>query len=703
MSDQEFSVEKLSVEKLRASMAVGRPLSLEDCCLAWLVSDLEHYPPELLALLPLRLRHRLLANVPVLDLCQLEHTSVAEGVDVESIWEVKCSPWGEEGAAELTNFRYLRFIDLNSLSWRDRYLHTVAFIVLNNSIMFRNQAMSYLSQSDSLQYFRHFFYYAIAANQLISLRGYQFLNEGGDLQSSYDWQNLASSFFFFEAEGGNRYDRLTPPRYVHYKSGCSTRPSDEELITLLLRNCHFKPKCLLVSLEFSSQIKAHGILKEFLNEVEEVYMYLSAFDLLPKPAVLFHSMFSGISPCKLRTLQLRFQHNSKHRRLNEHEKGLFQKSMIEIIVDVIKQQYFLEAICLIFMSRFKYAILASDEIITLAASLTSFIARPQFRTLDIHEFRAPVDVVTDILSAFLVSPCSHKQTLRLPRRMTMRTLSRRLHRAATPCPAEAMPVPDSGVEYKELYLHQDHLVDESYVQICKTVFAFPKIRLRFLEVGCLQTIGNHYINTIHMAAQHPDIRVKTLSIRLPYNGIREDVVLPTLRDDMRALFQIPTLANFSLPPMPSYTASNPGNSFLPILAEELPMRHHLAAIEELDLGRSNFLELPAEEVEHLFQSIFSLPHLSQLTLKLTYCVVSFHHYKLIHRLWTEYSSGERLQELVIGSAVFITEKEYTDEFSITGIMPLLDSMAQSTNVVRFYGKSNSGTSNLIEAEIPTSD
>ena len=68
------------------------PLALEDCCLAWLISDLEHYPPELLALLPLRLRYRLLANVPVLDLCQLEHTSVAEGIDLESIWELKCSP-----------------------------------------------------------------------------------------------------------------------------------------------------------------------------------------------------------------------------------------------------------------------------------------------------------------------------------------------------------------------------------------------------------------------------------------------------------------------------------------------------------------------------------------------------------------------------------------------------------------------------------
>ena len=71
------------------------PLSLEDSCLAWLVNDLENYSLESLALLPLRLRYRLLANLPVLDLCQLERTSVALGVDLESIWKLKFPPWND--------------------------------------------------------------------------------------------------------------------------------------------------------------------------------------------------------------------------------------------------------------------------------------------------------------------------------------------------------------------------------------------------------------------------------------------------------------------------------------------------------------------------------------------------------------------------------------------------------------------------------
>ena len=273
----------------------------------------------------------------------------------------------------------------------------------------------------------------------------------------------------------------------------------------------------------------------------------------------------------------------------------------------------------------------------------------------------------DILCAFLISPCSHRQTLKLPQRM----LPRLLH-PATPCPAGAIPMPDSGVEYKELYLHQDNVipVDESYIEICKAFFAFSKIRLRFLEVGCLQTVGNHFVNTLHMAAQHPDIQVKTLSIRCRYGT---EKAFPTLRDDMRVLLQMPTLINLSLPPLQD---AFPVDRFVPILAQELPKRHHLAAIEELDLGTINFQKLPAEEVEHLFQSIFSLPHLNQLTLSVTHSISSFHHYKLIHRLWTKYSSGERLKKLILCDGVEISERDYREE-----LMPLLDSMAKTLVVV----------------------
>ena len=112
---------------------------------------------------------------------------------------------------------------------------------------------------------------------------------------------------------------------------------------------------------------------------------------------------------------------------------------------MIKSQRFLENIYFNFRGQFVDTVLASNEFIEFVASLTSFVARPQFHTLDICRFSAPANVVADILCAFLVSPCSHQQTLKLPR-LTTQPNSRQLL-PASPCPAVAMPVPDAGVEY----------------------------------------------------------------------------------------------------------------------------------------------------------------------------------------------------------------------------------------------------------------
>ena len=62
------------------------PFSLQDLCLLVVLNDLDWYQVKLLASLPQWLRHRLLSILPALDLCRLEHTPVATGVDVDAIW-----------------------------------------------------------------------------------------------------------------------------------------------------------------------------------------------------------------------------------------------------------------------------------------------------------------------------------------------------------------------------------------------------------------------------------------------------------------------------------------------------------------------------------------------------------------------------------------------------------------------------------------
>ena len=63
------------------------PFRLQDSCLITIINRLDSYPVDWLALLPLQTRHRLLTNLPILDLCRLDHTTVAEGIDIDDIWK----------------------------------------------------------------------------------------------------------------------------------------------------------------------------------------------------------------------------------------------------------------------------------------------------------------------------------------------------------------------------------------------------------------------------------------------------------------------------------------------------------------------------------------------------------------------------------------------------------------------------------------
>ena len=65
------------------------PLPLQDFCLLRVISDLDGYPVELLASLPRWLRYRILNNLPALDLCRLDHTAVATGIDTDNLWETR--------------------------------------------------------------------------------------------------------------------------------------------------------------------------------------------------------------------------------------------------------------------------------------------------------------------------------------------------------------------------------------------------------------------------------------------------------------------------------------------------------------------------------------------------------------------------------------------------------------------------------------
>ena len=61
--------------------------TLEDCCFSYILFNLELFPVDYLALLPTRMREKLLLQLPVADICRLEETAVVEGVDINVVWK----------------------------------------------------------------------------------------------------------------------------------------------------------------------------------------------------------------------------------------------------------------------------------------------------------------------------------------------------------------------------------------------------------------------------------------------------------------------------------------------------------------------------------------------------------------------------------------------------------------------------------------
>ena len=107
------------------------PPSLEDQCFLYIACTLDGFPVESLALLPVRLREKLLVNLPAIDVCRLEERSCfTRGVDSDAVWKAIFS----RGSVTLGSFVQNEMGGPGRAQWKERYLTFVTDLVLNYSI-----------------------------------------------------------------------------------------------------------------------------------------------------------------------------------------------------------------------------------------------------------------------------------------------------------------------------------------------------------------------------------------------------------------------------------------------------------------------------------------------------------------------------------------------------------------------------------------
>lgn len=71
-----------------------QPLGLQQLCFLYLITHLEQFSPGSLALLPQKIRKKLLLTLPAADIFQLENTDVVCGIRMNSIWKTLCRKLG---------------------------------------------------------------------------------------------------------------------------------------------------------------------------------------------------------------------------------------------------------------------------------------------------------------------------------------------------------------------------------------------------------------------------------------------------------------------------------------------------------------------------------------------------------------------------------------------------------------------------------
>ncbi len=106
-------------------------VSLQDECLWYIIVNIQQFSPEALSLLPQAMRYKLLLNLPVVDVCQLESTCVMKGIDTETLWESLCAHRLPISLASVPSLP----CGVEGFSWKEIYFNAVLRSLFHDPIV----------------------------------------------------------------------------------------------------------------------------------------------------------------------------------------------------------------------------------------------------------------------------------------------------------------------------------------------------------------------------------------------------------------------------------------------------------------------------------------------------------------------------------------------------------------------------------------
>ena len=621
---------QLPSEDVYPELPCPLPIPLQDLCLLVVINYLDSYPVELLASLPHWLRYHLLNNLPVIDLCRLEQTPIARGVDNDKVW----TKWEVKSMVTIPSQRLLH---LRRLQRRLHYNRQPAFIenffqlnvYRSDTVSVRIQRLSGLKTemesafkelegepktkavetketyllklasnvlSQSSRFSLRVDHIKSVAHNLVSIQGDHLLQHLGTTNKSTDKQTtiwtiqrtcLALSHQSTQVSL-RKYVLLTPHRLLPIHK----RADPVELFSLLTNACNVRPTSVNLDLDMVSQ----SILDNLQTEMIVADNGLS----LPSDSVSCMSIMKyfleNVVILRLQSLKyintgilIGILEAATVKGSESRLKGLFC-SILDVYVDTIQP-------------------------------FSDLFSLPNFHLLHLELEEINPRTLIKLVQKFMTAQCTHNQRLVISTAGSIRPPSFLHEGQLASLDLGGSTVPHCAIQHKTIRTgSQDHLL--------QFILLLPCVRLT--EIVLNDCSSDSYVN---LCARHPDLRVARLEINNVFKRQSNSLALLTgIKDDLISLLIMPTLQELSIGGKWDIEEAKLG------LALGISQRSQLCLpLKKIVLDMNGYSE---EDLKVLWKALFSLPQLHQVEIVLekrfTEMIKKFS--GTIYESWTQFAS-----------------------------------------------------------------
>ena len=632
------------------------PLSLQDLCLLQMISDLDSYPVEVLASLPHWLRKRLLNNLPALDLCHLECTPIARGVDITEVWNniqpglLVLSHGHDRSDARLAFIEKLFQINVhhNKSTWshwshrshrRSHNNNRDAVLRLSDSeftslkremesafkelkpetgtkVMKKQENYLLEIASQVLSHTSHLSFTELrsTAHKLISIRGDVLLKDqeaknwskGVQTRWSIQGNPLAISTRIFRVtrtdtqRKQNDYEvQLTPRRLLPIHD----RADPIELFSLLTNVCNLKPSSVNLNFNTLSQPIWDNLLSE----------QMASDTRLSFPSADSVSCISTMK-CFLENVAiLRLQ--SK-----EYVNSRLLIATIEAVLGKENKSHLKSLFCSL-----------PDLYEETIQPFTAFFLLQNFHLLHLDLERINPHTLFKLLQGFMTAPCSHSQQLVICTTGILQLPPCTNEQQLASLDIGGATVPDCALQHKTLQMTAQD-------RILQFVLLFPSVRLTEVVLYCTNsrlTIDSND-SYIHLCACHPNFQVAKLIIKWGFHAKADNqILLATIKDDLISLLSMPTLQEVAFEGrLDGFKEAKLG--LVLGLRQRSWFRYPL---KKIVLGVNGYSE---EDLKALWNALFSLPQLHQLEVALgrTFIDMVKNFSAVIYDSWTQFAAQQ---------------------------------------------------------------